>query len=97
MRLTPRWIRTTDIDLNMGMDTALKIGINLDVKKNPDIEHGHGHLHFVCNAIVRSYLYISCKVAIVPNKRRRILEVVVVRRILAWVLGIWSGEGMRKG
>ncbi len=33
----------------------------------------------------------------VPDKRSRILEVVVVRRILVWVLGIWSGEGMRKG
>jgi hypothetical protein len=33
----------------------------------------------------------------VPDKRSRILEVVIVRSILVWVLGIWSGEGMRKG
>ncbi len=33
----------------------------------------------------------------VPDKRSRILEVVVVRRLLTWVLGIWSGEGMGKG
>jgi hypothetical protein len=33
----------------------------------------------------------------VPDKRSRILEVVIVRRILVWVLGIWSGVGMRKG
>ncbi len=33
----------------------------------------------------------------VPDKRSRILEVVIVRRIyLTWVLGIWSGEGMRR-
>jgi hypothetical protein len=31
---------------------------------------------------------------LVPDKRSRILEVVVVRRLLTWVLGIWSGEGM---
>jgi hypothetical protein len=30
----------------------------------------------------------------VPDKRSRILEVVIVRRLLTWVLGIWSGEGM---
>jgi hypothetical protein len=37
---------------------------------------------------------------LVPDKRSRILEVVVVRRLLTWVLGIWSGEGwegLRKG
>ncbi len=34
---------------------------------------------------------------IVPDKRSRILEVVVVRRLLTWVLGIWSGEEMGKG
>jgi hypothetical protein len=33
----------------------------------------------------------------VPDKRSRILEVVVVRLLLTWVLGIWSGEGMGKG
>ncbi len=30
----------------------------------------------------------------VPDKRSRILEVVIVRHLLTWVLGIWSGEGM---
>jgi hypothetical protein len=37
----------------------------------------------------------------VPDKRSRILEVVVVGHLLTWVLGIWSGEGdwegLRKG
>ncbi len=37
----------------------------------------------------------------VPDKGSRIFEVVVVRRLLTWVLGIWSGEGdgegLRKG
>jgi hypothetical protein len=33
----------------------------------------------------------------VPDKRSRILEVIVVRRFLTWELGIWSGEGMGKG
>ncbi len=36
-------------------------------------------------------------VLIVPDERSRILEVVVVRRILVWVLVICSGEGMGKG
>ncbi len=38
---------------------------------------------------------------IVPDRRSRILEVVIVRRLVAWVLGIWRGEelgrGLRKG
>jgi hypothetical protein len=43
-------------------------------------------------------LFINIKrKIIVPDKRSRILEVVVVRRLLTWVLGIWSGEGMGKG
>jgi hypothetical protein len=33
----------------------------------------------------------------VPDKRSRILEVVLVRRLVTWILGIWSGEGMGKG
>ncbi len=33
----------------------------------------------------------------VPDKRSQILEVVIVRRLLTFVLGIWSGEGMGKG
>ncbi len=32
----------------------------------------------------------------VPDERSRILEVVVVRCLLTWVLGIWSGEGMAR-
>jgi hypothetical protein len=32
--------------------------------------------------------------SIVPDKRSRIHEVIVVRRLLTWVLGFWSGEGM---
>jgi hypothetical protein len=34
---------------------------------------------------------------IVPDKRSRILEVVIVRRLVTWVIGIWRGEGMGKG
>jgi hypothetical protein len=33
----------------------------------------------------------------VPDRRRRILEVVIVRRLITWVLGIWRGEGLGKG
>jgi hypothetical protein len=33
----------------------------------------------------------------VPDERSRILEVGIVRRLLTWLLGIWSGEGMGKG
>jgi hypothetical protein len=29
----------------------------------------------------------------VPDRRSRILEVVIVRRLAIWVLGIWRGEG----
>jgi hypothetical protein len=39
----------------------------------------------------------TVRTVLVPDKRSRILEVVVVRRLLTWVLGIWSGEGMGKG
>jgi hypothetical protein len=34
---------------------------------------------------------------IVPDKRSQILEVVIVRRLVTWVLGIWRGEGLGKG
>jgi hypothetical protein len=38
------------------------------------------------------------KVASVPDRRRRILlKVVLVRRWVIWVLGIWRGEGLGKG
>jgi hypothetical protein len=51
-------------------------------------------------AVGRGYwitsIYICIRVA-VPDKRSRIHEVVVVRRLLTWLLGIWSGEGMGKG
>jgi hypothetical protein len=35
--------------------------------------------------------------AIVPDRRRRNPEVVLVRRWVTWVLGIWRGEGLGKG
>ncbi len=41
-----------------------------------------------------SYIVI---VTIVPDRRSRILEVVLVRRLVIWVLGSWRGEGMGKG
>jgi hypothetical protein len=33
----------------------------------------------------------------VLDRRSRILEVVIVRRLVTWVLGIWSVEGLGKG
>jgi hypothetical protein len=39
----------------------------------------------------------SLGVSTVPDRRRRILEVVIVRRLITWVLGIWRGEGLGKG
>jgi hypothetical protein len=33
----------------------------------------------------------------VPDRRSRILEVVIVRHLITWVLGIWWGEGLGKG
>ncbi len=32
----------------------------------------------------------------VPDRRSRILEVVIVRRLVTWVLGIWRGEGWER-
>jgi hypothetical protein len=34
---------------------------------------------------------------LVPDRRCRILKVVLVRRWVTWVLGIWRGEGLGKG
>ncbi len=31
------------------------------------------------------------------GQEKLILEVVLVRRLVTWVLGIWSGKGMGKG
>jgi hypothetical protein len=42
------------------------------------------------------YLFVN-EVCSVPDKRSRILEVVIVRRLTTWVLGIWRGEGLGKG
>jgi hypothetical protein len=43
-------------------------------------------------------LYIGFVVGgTVPDRRSRILEVVIVRRLITWVLGIWRGEGLGKG
>jgi hypothetical protein len=33
----------------------------------------------------------------VPDRRRRNPEVVLVRRWVTWVLGIWRGEGLGRG
>ncbi len=33
----------------------------------------------------------------VPDRRSRILEVIIVWRLVTWVLGIWRGEGVGKG
>jgi hypothetical protein len=38
-------------------------------------------------------MIISMMILIVPDKRSRILEVVIVKALITWVLGIWSGEG----
>jgi hypothetical protein len=34
---------------------------------------------------------------LVPDRRSRIHEVVIVRRLITWVLGIWRGEGLGRG
>jgi hypothetical protein len=31
---------------------------------------------------------------LVPDRSSRILEVVIMRRLITWVLGIWRGEGL---
>jgi hypothetical protein len=41
---------------------------------------------------VKEYKNVS-----VPDKRSWILEVVIVRHLVTWVLGIWRGEGLGKG
>jgi hypothetical protein len=33
----------------------------------------------------------------VPDRRCRILKVVLVRRLVTWVLGVWRGEGLGNG
>jgi hypothetical protein len=33
----------------------------------------------------------------VSDRRSRILEVVIVRRLITWVLGIWNGGGLGRG
>jgi hypothetical protein len=33
----------------------------------------------------------------VPDRRSQILEVIIVRRLITWVLGSWRGEGLGKG
>jgi hypothetical protein len=47
---------------------------------------------------VKSYLYVLASVYVtVPDRRSRILEVVIVRCLVIWVLGIRRGEGVGKG
>jgi hypothetical protein len=41
-------------------------------------------------------VFFTC-VCSVPDRRSRSLEVVIVRRLVTWVLGIWRGEGLGKG
>ncbi len=53
---------------------------------------------YPCNIYVQyDSSKIYCLSRVVPDKRSRILEVVFVRRLVTWVRGIWSGEGMGKG
>jgi hypothetical protein len=40
---------------------------------------------------------LSLSFILVPDRRSRILEVVIVRRLITWVLGIWRGRGWGKG
>jgi hypothetical protein len=42
-------------------------------------------------------LYNTKECINIPDRRRRIIEVVIVRLLETWVLGIWSGEGLGKG
>ncbi len=41
------------------------------------------------------HLYILCMLP-VPDRRSRVLEIVIVRRLVTWVLGIWRGEGWER-
>ncbi len=45
-----------------------------------------------------SDLPMMMSIMFVPDRRRRILlKVVLVRRWVTWVLGIWRGEGLGRG
>jgi hypothetical protein len=46
--------------------------------------------------MVEGFGYITLKVS-VPDRRSRIVEVVIVRHLVTWVQGIWRGEGLGKG
>jgi hypothetical protein len=48
----------------------------------------------IFNHVEKSTHYVINFIITVPDKRSRILEVVIVGRLLTWVLGIWNGEGM---
>jgi hypothetical protein len=50
----------------------------------------HEYVHVCVNTILKNKF-------IVPDKRCRILKVVIVRRLITRVLGIWRGEGLGKG
>ncbi len=51
--------------------------------------------------IIFTHMYIIFEglshVINVPDRRSLILEVVIVRHLITWVLGIWRGEGLGKG
>jgi hypothetical protein len=57
------------------------------------------YLFYCINTLSYMYkcIYIIYTYIIVPDKRIRILEVVLVRRLVTWVLGIWRGKGLGKG
>jgi hypothetical protein len=48
-------------------------------------------------ATLVSLFFNQASACTVPDKRCRILEVVIVRHLITWVLGIWRGEGLGKG
>ncbi len=51
-----------------------------------------------CQTLASSRQKYPARITIVPDRRPRILpEVVLVRRWVIWVLGIWKGEGLGKG
>ncbi len=46
---------------------------------------------FFCAQRVKNFIII------VPDRRSQVLEVVIVRRLATWVLGIWGGGGLGEG
>jgi hypothetical protein len=56
-----------------------------------------GYSHDAINAIMKLDWYCTCMFGVPDRRRQILLRVVLVRRWVTWVLGIWRGEGLGKG